>query len=81
MNRCMVCGEPLGEPQLHLENAPSCAQDLPGPKELGVDRGMDLDLYSCPVCGLIQLGCEPVSYYRDVIRAGGLSDTMRRVRR
>ncbi len=80
MKQCMVCGEPLGKPQLRLENAPSCAQDLPGPGDRDADSGMDLEFYACPVCGLVQLGNEPVPYFRDVIRAGGLSDTMRRVR-
>ena len=32
-------------------------------------------------CGLVQFDCEPVEYYRDVIRAGGFSKTMVELRR
>ena len=32
-------------------------------------------------CGLVQFDCEPVDYYRDVIRAGGYSTTMAELRR
>lgn len=42
---------------------------------------MDLELYQCSQCGLIQFDCKPVSYYRDVIRAGGFSTTMKELRR
>ena len=41
---------------------------------------MTLHLRQCSGCGLVQFDCEPVAYYRDVIRAGGGSSTMRELR-
>ena len=41
---------------------------------------LELNLYQCDCCGLVQFDCEPVYYYRDVIRAVGLSDTMIKLR-
>ena len=82
MKRCIVCGgEFLPEPLLICENMPASAQDIPTREELPDDRGMDLALRQCSGCGLVQFDCEPVSYYRDVIRAGGYSTTMVELRR
>lgn len=44
------------------------------------DKGVTLHLRQCSGCGLVQFDCEPVPYYRDVIRAGGGSSTMRELR-
>ena len=41
---------------------------------------INLDLYECDSCSLIQFNCEPVYYYKDVIRAVGLSETLRKLR-
>ncbi|NBH33591.1 methyltransferase domain-containing protein [Clostridiaceae bacterium] len=77
MSCCIVCkNEISGKPLFVLENAPSSAQNIPEARELGQDTGIDLPLYQCQNCGLVQFDCEPVSYYRDVIRSGGYSTTM-----
>ena len=34
---------------------------------------IDLDLYECEACSLIQFNCEPVNYYNDVILLMALS--------
>ena len=82
MRMCILCGTELyEEPLLKLVNAPAYAQDLPGREELEKDSGIDLALHQCPSCGLIQFDCEPVSYYRDVIRGGGFSETLQSLRR
>lgn len=82
MKRCIVCGAPLaGEPLLRCANMPASAQDIPTLEQLPEDTGIDLNLCQCPGCGLVQFDCEPVSYYRDVIRAGGYSTTMVELRR
>ena len=60
---------------------PASAQDIPAKEELPDDCGVELALRQCPSCGLVQFDCEPVDYYRDVIRAVGLSETMRALRR
>ena len=82
MKRCIACGAPLWEtPLLTLDNMPASAQHLPDAQGVKEDRGLTLDLCQCMGCGLVQFDCEPVDYYRDVIRAGGLSKTMVELRR
>ena len=82
MKRCIACGAPLWEtPLLTLDNMPACAQHMPDANGLADDQGLTLDLCQCMGCGLVQFDCEPVDYYRDVIRAGGFSKTMVELRR
>ncbi len=82
MKCCIACRKPLpAKPLFVLEDAPASAQDIPDREEVKKDQGVRLELYQCPGCGLVQFGCTPVSYYRDVIRAGGFSTTMTGLRR
>ena len=82
MKRCIACGAPLWETPLRtLDNMPASAQHLPDAQGVKEDRGLTLDLCQCMGCGLVQFDCEPVDYYRDVIRAGGFSKTMVELRR
>lgn len=82
MRHCIACGQKLPQNNLFkLENAPASAQNIPDREEVKTDKGVTLDLYQCGHCGLVQFDCEPVSYYRDVIRAGGFSTTMTELRR
>jgi len=81
MRKCIVCKTDLsGEPFLSLPNMPACAQNIPDATGLASDNGVDLNLYQCPCCGLVQLDCEPVHFYRDVIRASGGTKTMTELR-
>lgn len=76
-HRCIICGQPLkGDPLMTLDGMPASAQDIPGRHEVEADKGMTLHLHQCGHCGLVQFDCEPVAYYRDVIRSGGYSTTM-----
>lgn len=82
MKTCLVCGAPLpSEAFLSLPGMPACAQNMPTLAELPSDRGVDLSLFQCASCGLVQLDCPPVPYFRDVIRAGGGTKTMVELRR
>lgn len=82
MKRCIACGAPLWKtPLLTLDNMPASAQHMPDAQGVKEDRGLTLDLCQCMGCGLVQFDCEPVDYYRDVIRAGGFSKTMVELRR
>ena len=79
---CLMCKASLPkEPVLSFSGMPASAQDIPSAEELASDSGMDLSLYVCGSCGLCQFDCEPVPYYREVIRAVGLSETMKELRR
>lgn len=82
MKHCIACGHSLPETTLFtLKQAPASAQDIPDRENVEEDQGVDLPLYQCSCCGLVQFDCQPVSYYRDVIRAGGYSTTMTELRR
>lgn len=80
MAECIICKRALNKRIFSMDNMPSRVQFLPSEKELADDEGMKLDLYECEYCGLIQFDCSPVYYYRDVIRAVGLSQTLRELR-
>ncbi len=59
---------------------PSVAQHLPSQDDLSTDMGMDLDIYQCSGCGLVQLVTDPVPYYKEVIRAVAYSPEMKEFR-
>lgn len=76
--RCRVCRESLpADPCLGYHNMPCSAQGFLDAAGLAHDCGVDLCLYQCSACGLVQLPREPVRYYREVIRAVAYSDEMR----
>jgi SAM-dependent methyltransferase len=75
---CKICGHKFfNKPLLQYKNMPSVAQNLPDAAGLKNDRGMDLDVYQCGGCGLVQLDVEPVPYYKEIIRAAGYSREMK----
>ena len=76
--KCLLCSGMLGPENIifKLHNLPSSAQNIPDENKLKDDRGINLNLYQCSNCGLVQFDCEPVEYYKKVIRAGGETSTM-----
>lgn len=81
MNNCIVCGaELLSKPLVVCHDMPGGAQCFLAKEEIAKEQGKTLDLRQCSGCGLVQFDCPPVEYYRDVIRAGGISSTMRELR-
>lgn len=82
MKICRCCGSRIIEaPLLTYHNLPGAAQNFPSYEYLNRDRGIDIAIYQCPCCGLIQLLQEPVYYYRDVIRAIAVSESMKEFRK
>ena len=78
---CRVCAQEIAEaPLLEYHNMPKSAQFFPAPSEADTERGVDLRLFVCPYCGMMQLDGEPVPYYREVIRATRVSPEMRAFR-
>ena len=72
---CRVCKSPLFDKKLlQLKNMPSSAQNFP---TSDTDKGIDMSVYQCSKCGLIQLTCSPVPYYTHVIRASAFSEEMK----
>lgn len=77
-NKCLICGQSMGDNDilLTLNNMPGSAQDIPARDEVSNDHGIELILMQCSHCGLVQFPCDPVPYYKKVIRAGGGTTTM-----
>ncbi|OPY91257.1 MAG: hypothetical protein A4E72_00195 [Syntrophus sp. PtaU1.Bin208] len=76
--RCRACGNVLGnESLLSLPGMPGAVQNLPADRDEALASGVALDVRQCDGCGLVQLTNRPVPYYRDVIRAGSFSPSMR----
>ncbi len=72
---CRCCGGKIsGKPILYYHDMPGMAQNFPDAGQLSEDTGMELELYQCSHCGLLQILGEPVPYYKDVIRAAAVSD-------
>ena len=74
---CRICSGCLyHEPLLFYKDFPRGAQYMPDLKSLPQEKGIDLGVYQCTNCGVVQLSCEPVPYYREVIRASSVSPAM-----
>lgn len=80
-DRCIVCGAKLIKPCLYMcKNMPNEAQTLPQKDELESDMPIDYGVYQCSGCGLVQLNCEPVKYYKDSTRAGERCEALVKLR-
>lgn len=74
IKNCRVCDQPFfKEPLLRYGNMPRAAQNFPDQSSVDSERGVDLTVYQCSGCGLVQLSDPPVPYYKDVIRAAAVS--------
>jgi len=82
ISSCRVCGNSFfRDPLLVYENMPRAAQNLPREEELAGEHGIDLNIFQCSGCGLVQLSNDPVPYYKEVIRAAAFSAEMGEFRR
>ena len=79
MRSCRVCEGNL-DLLLTYENMPKAAQYLPRKEDLANEKGVDLRVCQCIKCGLVQLDNDPVPYYKEVIRAVGFSEDMKKFR-
>ena len=79
MRSCRVCEGNL-DLLLTYENMPKAAQYLPRKEDLANEKGVDLCVGQCIKCGLVQLDNDPVPYYKEVIRAVGFSEDMKKFR-
>lgn len=74
ITQCRLCGQRLElSPVLTLSPFPRAAQYYPEPAEFAEDRGIELRVYRCLSCDLLQLASSPVPYFKDVITAASLS--------
>jgi SAM-dependent methyltransferase len=56
---------------------PKVAQFMPDSKSLKSDKGINLEIFQCSGCGLVQITNDPVPYYKEVIRAADFSEEMK----
>lgn len=78
--QCIVCGAELFDTLLELKNMPDCAEGLSDKSTENFKESIDMGLCQCSRCGLVQLNCQPVSYYKDCVRASGISSTVNQMR-
>ena len=77
---CRFCSRDFfRNPVLTYPNSPASAQGFLDSKSELIDN-IDLDIYQCASCGLVQHILEPVSYYKEVIRAVAYSSEMKAFR-
>lgn len=73
---CRVCDGALSaSPLLGYENSPRSAQGFLGAID-DLDDSVNLEIFQCTYCGLVQHSLEPVPYYKEVIRAVAFSREM-----
>lgn len=81
MKKCRICNHGFFEKPFGVfKNMPKSAQFFPTADELSNEKGINLEICQCSNCGLIQLANEPVNYYKEVIRAVGISKEMQKFR-
>ena len=78
---CRLCKTELKmSPLLSMSPFPKAAQFYPETHEFEKDMGITLEVYKCPSCDLLQLDCQPVPYYKEVITAASFSKDARQAR-
>lgn len=81
MSICRSCqGEFFGSPILMYPNSPRSAQDFIVNLDDTDDKFVNLEIYQCSQCGLIQHNLDPVNYHKEVIRAVSFSNEMKSFR-
>ena len=77
---CRVCDGALSaSPLLGYENSPRSAQGFLDAIE-DLDDSVNLEIFQCVYCGLVQHNLAPVPYYKEVIRAVAFSSEMGKFR-
>ncbi len=77
---CNVCGNLLFKKNIaEFKNAPDSAQNFNLRKKK--KSNIKLKISQCSGCGLVQVTNKPVSYYKSVIRAAGVSQSMLKFRK
>ena len=79
--QCRICGNASLKKSLEIERAPATIQNLPTTKDDSYGKVIQLPIYECKYCGLIQLSDKViVPYYKEVIRSSSVSKDMRGLR-
>jgi SAM-dependent methyltransferase len=77
--RCRVCEHPELVPFLHLDRAPANISRLLPADELARDAPIEIDVWRCAACGMVQLGeLLADEFYEDYVMTVSHSPTMQR---
>lgn len=81
-NCCRICGKNKKylKKIFTLNRQPKSAQGFIRKKQLHLDKPIDIQLYQCTNCSVVQILDRPVKYYKDVIRATSNSKEMQKLR-
>ena len=75
--KCKICkGNFFNNNSINFKKVPSSAQNFPEKNNLKNDRGINLNIFQCSKCGVVQAINKPVSYYKQVIRSSAFSKEM-----
>ena len=75
--KCRICkGVFFNTNSLSYKKMPSSAQQFPSKSNLKNDKGINLNVYQCRECGVVQITNKPVSYFKKVIRSSAFSKGM-----
>jgi len=78
---CRLCSQALiSKPLLTLKGMPKAAQHFLNKDQFSNDESIDLDIFQCGTCGLVQLNIQPVDYYKEVITAASISGEAKKSR-
>ena len=81
-DKCRICGcNFFSQPLLQYDDMPKAAQFFPDAASVQTETPGSFKVYQCSGCGLVQLDSDPVSYYKEVIRAAGISEEMKDFRK
>lgn len=81
MAKCRICNHEFFEKPFGVfKNMPKSAQFFPTADEIKDEKGINLEICQCSNCGVVQLTNEPVPYFKEVIRANGISKEMQEFR-
>lgn len=82
MKTCRLCKNIINtKPYLELNHLPEKVQNFTPMGQKNKSRTINLKVYQCPYCGLVQVLQKNVDYYRDVIRAVAVSESMKDFRK
>jgi len=77
LSKCRLCGSKINSSSIYsIKNSPSIIQNLPKSQIRAKSQKLTLQIAQCSNCNLTQLTNKPVSYYKSVIRASGISASM-----
>lgn len=73
---CRICSSSNLKKIVRLSRVPASAQLFLESKEINKNCSINLEIKQCTNCGHVQSTNDPVEYYREVITAAGLSETI-----